>query len=279
MSNKNLKIGSDNISLYYKVDNNDFSSGKINLILNSIIKLSKKHNKKIKNIGRFNLNVEDQIGKIVCDVVKNTDQSISMGLPCNNLTRLLYTENYEVYFLNPNYIKINVPDRIDILKFDYKTDYIQFIELNTKNSANIFCSTVNDKLDIYEATIEKTDIYNQFKFTMRQKVRSILPVKVTIYCYDNIENSKVFGINYFSVTPFVQIGFYSDYFLYEPKINENFEILPQIFSPNGNLPTPKITLHNYDPYFVFNLAFPYVFNSFDYTLKTFKRYQVYNWVN
>jgi hypothetical protein len=201
-----------------------------------------------------------------------------MGLPCNPSTRLLYTENYEVYFLNPNYIKINVPDRIDVLKFDYKTDYIQYIEVNTKNSANIMCSTINDKLDIYEAFIEKTDIYNQFKFTMRQKIRSILSVKVTIYCYDNIENSKVFGINYFNVTPILQIGFYYDYFLYEPKINENFEILPDSFPANGNLPIPKIKLNNYDPYFVFNLAFPYVFNSFDYTLKTFKRYQVYNWV-
>ena len=202
----------------------------------------------------------------------------SIGTECNPSTRLLYTEIYEVYFLNPDYIKINVPDRIDILKFDYKNDYVQFIEVNTKNSAVISCSTVNDKLDIYEATIEKTDIYNQFKFTMRQKVRSILTVRVTIYCYDNLENSKVFGINYFSVTPFVQIGFYSDYFLYDPNISESFPILPDKFSPNGNLPTPKITLNNYDPYFIFGLAFPYIFNSFDYTEKTFKKYEVYNWV-
>lgn len=222
--------------------------------------------------------MEDQIGKINCNLVKNIDNSISMGPECNISTKLSYTEIYEVYFLNPDYIKINVPDRIDILKFDYKNDYVQFIEVDTKNSAEIFCSTVNDKMEIYEATVEKTDIYNQFKFTMRQKSRSILTVRVTVYCYDKLENSKVFGINYFSVTPFVQIGFYSDYFLYEPKITENFEILPEKYSPDGNLPTPKITLHNYDNYFIHGLAFPYVFNSFDYTAKTFIRYQVYNWV-
>ncbi len=32
MSNKNLIIGSDKISLYYKIDNNNFASGKIKFI-------------------------------------------------------------------------------------------------------------------------------------------------------------------------------------------------------------------------------------------------------
>jgi len=174
-----------------------------------------------------------------------------------------------------------VPDREEILKYDPSSEYSQYIEINPPNTTfNYNCNVQNNKTSFYTITLTRSDNYDQYKISVIQTSFSLDPVIITIYCYDDLQTALYFGINSFSLSPSLSVKFYYDYFLYDPTTAFNFNYLPSKYEVefNNSLPSNQMNLKNFDPYFIFGLGFPYNFQVYDYINKSFKQYQVINWV-